>query len=166
MRLILMLIPLVVIVVLVVDLFFLPVGFVWLGQPLMPGVLLLVMVSILLFLIYAWQQAQAVSRQMEQRGMTPLVQRELFRSDITPSRRPYIRETRLPYIVLLGIAVIYIVTPAVVLLLKYTVSPFEKQVAIGRILSHVYLLSLSALFIVYTLLSKNFSEGPSSEEPS
>ncbi len=127
------------------------------------GGILLIIASLLLFLGYYWQQVRSINQQVKERGMTPLLWRELLRGKIIEARRPYTREARRTFIVWVSIAFVIIARPAVGILIIYLVHSFDRQQQILKIVSDVCLLIVPASFLVYALLSNNFSRESSQE---
>src|SRR5579872_4617173 len=99
---------------LVIEIFFIAAEFSWWALPgVVIGGFFLMIVASVLFGVYYFRQERAINQRLKQRGMAPLIQRELLHGKITEARRPYLREGRLLLMVWVSMAFAMLSMPTV-----------------------------------------------------
>jgi len=120
------------------------------------GILFMPIVFIF-FAVYYLRQGRTIGRQVKQRGMVRLTQRDIFHHT-TAEAKPYIREARLTLIVWVGGACTAILPYVVNLVIPYAIYPHDTEQQIQTAPDLVCFLAFPVSILVYAILSKDFTK--------
>jgi len=117
-------------------------------------------IAFIFFAVYYLRQGRAIERQVKQRGMTPLIWRDISHNT-TAEAKPYLREARIGLILVAECAFFVLVMNVADFIISYTIdsgyssSPGQQ---IQKVSALVCVLAISASILVYAILSKDFTK--------